>query len=180
MHDTLRLLIFLFVLTMCIGCNSTIWHDRITNLVDEKGALWVLEFGAYTSTGTLIQITPQKWQYISKGKATSATKDQITFNFNLDIEIKNLNYKSLDYKIINQINYPDKKSSKLVLYEGLIFTAMTCQQWRMQAFTMEQICNATMPHVNHKVVNSFGSPTKISVWLPYLNQELTLTYIDDL
>lgn len=145
---------------------------------DEQAPIWGLSFGRYDSRGTLVQIGPKRWEYISVNEFDATMQDHIMFDLDVNVEVKKLNNKSLDYKILNQIQYQDDLVNKLIIYNNLNYAVLSCKEWQLQAFSLEQFCTGTMPHINQKSVNTFGMPLKIRVWLPYFNQTLTLTHLE--
>lgn len=178
MKNAYKLFLCLICIVLCGGCNSMSFSPQESRGADEQAPIWGLSFGRYDSRGTLVQIGPKRWEYISVNEFDATMQDHIMFDLDVNVEVKKLNNKSLDYKILNQIQYQDDLVNKLIIYNNLNYAVLSCKEWQLQAFSLEQFCTGTMPHINQKSVNTFGMPLKIRVWLPYFNQTLTLTHLE--
>tara|TARA_R110001592_G_C13191467_1_gene752767 strand:- start:16249 stop:16824 length:576 start_codon:yes stop_codon:yes gene_type:complete len=176
---TLTLLLAMVCLTLG-GCQylRIPVYDTI-QYVKTGPTLWQLEIGGYKIQGEIKSTAPNRWHFYSYTPNSFAMNNSIYFNQSGITEIEMIADKKLAYyfsdKLISEKNsLITEKILKSLFINDANYAHYECSVWQMQVFKFVQVCDGPLAHKNEMVKSWNGQPVELTIWLPYLEQTLSL------
>jgi hypothetical protein len=153
-------------------------YDTI-QYVKTRPTQWQLEIGGYKTQGEIKWTALDRWHFYSYAPNSFAVYDSIYFSQSGITEIEMIAGKKLAYhfsdKLISVSNsLITAKVVKSLLINDANYAHYECSVWQMQVFKFVQVCDGPLAHKNEMVKSWNGQPLELTIWVPYLEQTLSL------